>query len=110
VGMEPDALRLVQKKTGQIFAWLKAYHQARTAIKTRVEDQLWLRWFHDLPDHPAIRLRHYEEASQKSEGVFEEDWFLAVRRPDIQSAPPPPEKIFPWLKKAGKTPRKKFVF
>lgn len=100
VETDPHDLSMAQKKTKQIFSWLKAFHQARSKHETRVEDHLWHVWLRSLPNHPSIHYRRPREATS------DEECFLAVRRPDMEAAPQPPQGLLPWLEEGWDDPFK----
>jgi hypothetical protein len=97
------------KELIQVFRYLEALNNHRNPAKRHLDDQLWRLWFHDLPDHPSIRVAATKGSSPSddrigmgrdaAEGGMTDDAVLRVRRPKLTSCPPPPAVISAWIER-----------
>ena len=88
-----------QKRLTQVFRYLEALNHHRNPAKRHLDDQLWKLWFHDLPDHPSIRLATFNDVPTPDDGAGNsrdtaerkatDDAILRVRRPKLTACPPP---------------------
>jgi very-short-patch-repair endonuclease len=89
-----------RSKLIQIFRYLQALNQLRNPVQKEIQQQPWLMWFHDLPDHPSIRRGAIEDTSSEFEGdeaTNIDDFILKVSRPKLTNPPDPPKEIVLWL-------------
>ena len=98
-------------KSIQIYRYLQALNQLRNPAKREIQDQAWMMWFHDVPQHPCIRRGAIANSStdvseqngnqllegQKVDTEASEDFILKVRRPLLVDPPEPPLELLPWL-------------
>ncbi len=92
--------QVTRSKLIQIFRYLQALNQLRNPVQREVDDQEWVLWLHDLPDHPCIRRSTFNEApddSSEDDGVNSDDFILKVKRPTVTEPPDPPKDLLPWL-------------
>ena len=95
--LERDSLRIARDRVARIFRYLEALNQHRNPAKRQIQEQLWLLWFRDLPDHPSIRRGTVAQSSNVIAGAKTEprsdlekagdDFVLKVRRPTVTHAP-----------------------
>ncbi len=96
----PDIERM---RVRQLFRYLEALNQLRNAPKRLIQEQPWVLWFRDIPQHDSIVkgvVGDVQPAEPKDSGEFPaapEDIVLKVSRPRITSAPTPPEAIKSWI-------------
>lgn len=98
-------------KSIQIFRYLQALNQLRNPTKRDIQEQAWIMWFHELPNHPCIRRGEISSTAndtgddkdnqllegQKDDTGASEDFILKVRRPALIDSPEPPRELLPWL-------------
>ncbi len=104
-----ENLRSGQGRLTQVFRYLEALNHHRNPAKRHLDDQLWKLWFHDLPDHPSIRLATFNEPPATDDGggssrdtterKASDDAILRVRRPKLTACPPPADAILPWIER-----------
>ena len=97
------------KKLTQVFRYLEALNHHRNPAKRHLDDQLWRLWFHDLPDHPSIRVAATKAFSAPDDrngagrdavdGGMADDVVLRVRRPKLTPCPSPPETVASWVER-----------
>ncbi|MBF6561234.1 MAG: AAA family ATPase [Candidatus Binataceae bacterium] len=94
---EPDdragrdaAVEQARSKLVQIYRYLQALNELRNPVTRKIEDQPWTAWLGELPEHECIR-------RGKLGDLADEDFVLKVGRPDLSSAPPPPQSIAEWI-------------
>ena len=107
-----DALpKQVHTRSIQIFRYLQALNQLRNPAKREIQEQAWLLWFHDVPQHPCIRRGSIADTptdvsvqkgnqlleGQKDDTGTSEDFILKVKRPLLVDAPEPPRELLPWV-------------
>lgn len=97
-----DTDNAARKRIRQIFEYLRALHQHRSPPKLRLQDQLWFRWFSDLPTHPAVSLGR--------RGNDGENFLLRVQRPSLSAAPRPLRLLRDWVEDGWDDPRKPLRF
>ncbi len=112
--LDRDSLRIARDRITRVFRYLEALNEHRNPAKRQIQEQLWLLWFRDLPDHPSIRKGIVGQSSNVSAGVKTEagpdlekagdDFVLKVRRPQVTHAPRPPEVISLWLEHGWEDP------
>jgi hypothetical protein len=112
--LDHDSLRIARDRVARVFRYLEALNQHRNPAKRQIQEQLWLLWFRDLPDHPSIRRGIVAQSSNVSAGAKTEprsdlekagdDFVLKVRRPTVTHAPRPPEVITMWLEHGWEDP------
>jgi AAA domain-containing protein len=90
-----------RSKLIQIFRYIQALNQLRHPPQREINDQPWVLWFHDLPNHPCIR-RGVTTATasnvNEDDSAVVDDFILKVSRPKLTEPPKPPKEIIPWLK------------
>lgn len=86
-------------KLVQIFRYLQALHQLRNPLIRAIQEQPWVMWFHDLPDHPCIRKGNSSTANNENQqqGQVGDDFILKVSRPRVADAPPLPKELSLWV-------------
>ena len=107
-----DALpKQAHTRSIQIFRYLQALNQLRNPAKREIQEQAWLLWFHDVPQHPCIRRGSIADTptdvsvqkgnqlleGQKDDTGTSEDFILKVKRPLLVDAPEPPRELLPWV-------------
>jgi hypothetical protein len=112
--LDRDSLRIARDRVARVFRYLEALNQHRNPAKRQIQEQLWLLWFRDLPDHSSIRRGIVGQSSNASAGAKTEprsdlekagdDFILKVRRPTVTHAPGPPEVITLWLEHGWEDP------
>lgn len=90
-----------RKKLLQIFRYLREYNQLRNPVEREINNQPWVLWYHDLPQHESIKHGRFPDRDDETTGT---DFVLKVSRPSLTRAPAPPEPLLPWLKKGWSTP------
>lgn len=81
----------------QIFEFLRQLTNHRNPSKRQIKEQIWVRWLDVLPDHPNIQLARLITGDG---GVIVSEQpaaLLRVKRPQLTSAPEPPEVLRSWL-------------
>src|SRR5579859_4050917 len=94
----------VRSKLIQVFRYLQALNQIRNPIQREIQDQPWIMWFHDLPNHPSIRRGLVLEADNidEDDAVAADNFILKVSRPKLNDPPDPPKEIVLWLQDGWK--------
>ncbi|HEY6286855.1 MAG TPA: AAA domain-containing protein, partial [Ktedonobacteraceae bacterium] len=88
-----------RSKLIQIFRYIQALNQLRHPPQNDINDQPWVLWFHDLPNHPCIRLGLGSATNTaEDDSSIVDEFILKVSRPKLTEPPNPPEEIIPWLK------------
>ncbi|HEX6108699.1 MAG TPA: AAA domain-containing protein, partial [Ktedonobacteraceae bacterium] len=90
-----------RSKLLQIFRYIQALNQLRHPPQKEINDQPWILWFHDLPNHPCIRrgvVRATTSNFDEDDSAMVDDFILKVSRPKLTEPPNPPKEIIPWLK------------
>src|SRR5438874_8736933 len=85
----------------QIFRYIQALNQLRHPPQKEINDQPWVLWFHNLPNHPCIRrgmVRAPTSNIDENDSGIVDDFILKVSRPKLTEPPNPPKEIIPWLK------------
>lgn len=104
-----------RRRPQQLLGFLQNLQKQQYPVKTLVEDQGWQLWWHDLPQHPAVRWRRPGQpiwgrgagrvqggtASQVGTG----DLVLQVSRPERASCPVVPEVLKDWVTPGWEDPR-----
>lgn len=95
----------------QVFRYLQALNHLRNPVQREINDQPWVMWFHDLPNHPFIRRGNIQATTSEDEEVETEldDFILKVRRPRLTEPPEPPKEIVPWLQPGWQQPDSKVI-
>ncbi len=100
-----DTNSQIRSKLIQVFRYVQAFDHLQNKSQQEIETQPWVLWFHDLPQHPCIRLNWaqsntlpdaFPESGQNADEV-DQDFILKVRRPQLTEPPPPPQELAPWL-------------
>ena len=95
-----SSLDQTRSKLTQVFRYVQAFNQLQNPIKQDIEDQAWVMWFHDLPDHPCIHtgtklgqenISHPTTVKEIAGG--EDGFVLKVKRPKVTVCPEPPKEI-----------------
>ncbi len=84
----------------QVFRYLEALNEHRSPVKRDLRQQVWFRWFRDLPDHDSISLSTGYRAvgsTEREEAADEGDFILRVRRPVLTGAPALPDPLRQWV-------------
>ncbi|MDQ2714420.1 MAG: AAA family ATPase [Chloroflexota bacterium] len=104
-------LNQARAKLMQIFRYVQAFNHLQNPIKQDIQDQPWVLWFSDLPDHPCIRRGIVTDAGKVNDDTTPkpvktqkedvdaggESFILKVRRPKLTDAPQPPKEIATYL-------------
>lgn len=103
----PDTLERGRERITQIFRFLQAFDQLRNPVIRRVQDQPWVQWLRDLPDHPAVQMAEVSgpptddpampNVPTEAAPPRDDDFVLKVSRPPTTSAPVPPAEVAEWL-------------
>lgn len=94
---------VTRSKLIQIFRYLQALNQLRNPVQREVDDQEWVLWLHDLPDHSCIRRGIVNDSGEASDDSSQDDasnsddFIVKVRRPTLTEPPDPPKDLLPWL-------------
>ncbi|HEV2654624.1 MAG TPA: hypothetical protein VGT82_06680, partial [Ktedonobacteraceae bacterium] len=90
----------------QIFRYVQAFNRLQNPVPQDIQGQPWTLWFHDLPDHPCIRLNASASAPMESSQPSpithngsepKQNFILKVSRPKLTEPPDPPQEIETWL-------------
>ena len=95
-----DVDRVFGQRIRQVFDYLKALNEHRYPAIRQIPEQPWMLWLDDLPKHPAIEFPQRVSLaadSEKPSGPEAGSFVLKVRRPQLTTAPPPPDEIRDWL-------------
>lgn len=105
-----EQLNQARNKLIQVYRYLQALDQLHNPVQRQINDQLWVMWFRDLPDHPTIQHgtlqgAGFEDHCDNNGNVTGIDmdirsgdsFILKVRRPILNRVPEPPLAILPWL-------------
>jgi very-short-patch-repair endonuclease len=101
-----DTNSQIRSKLIQIFRYVQAFDHLQNSPQQEIENQPWVLWLHDLPEHPCIRLNWPQSALPQdatAQGKLQDanegdqDFVLKVRRPELTEPPAPPQEIAPWL-------------
>lgn len=89
-----------RSKLIKIFRYIQALNQLRHPPQKEINEQPWVLWFHDLPNHPCIRrgLGSAITNIDEDDSVIVDDFILKVSRPKLTEPPNPPKEIISWLK------------
>src|SRR5439155_4418096 len=94
--LDHDA-RVGRKRLVQVFNYLEALNQHRNPARRQIEEQPWVLWLRDLPDHPAISRGAVTSDGGTSSIPAANGWLLSVRRPTTTLPPAPPAWLRDWL-------------
>jgi very-short-patch-repair endonuclease/DNA polymerase III delta prime subunit len=97
----------------QIYRYTQAFHSLQNPLCRLVQEQPWVLWLHDLPDHPCIQHMTLCDAEKQvtvyqpngsllqqhdtSSVTSSSDYILKVKRPTLSQPPQPPTAIAPRL-------------
>lgn len=107
MALSPQDLQIGRRKISQVFRYLEALNQLRNPVKRLIEDQPWVLWCRELPEHPAVTLERFEDIELEEEPRRQEGsasledgdgFILRVVRPKMTMPPSPPEEIVSWLR------------
>lgn len=95
----------------QVFRYLQALNHLRNPVQREINDQPWVMYFHDLPNHPFIRRGNIQATTSGDEEdeTGRDDFILKVRRPRLTEPPEPPKEIVPWLQNGWQQPGGKVI-
>lgn len=103
-GTASDENDSIRGKLMRVFRFLQALDQLRNPVRRDIQEQPWVLWWRDLPQHPCIELGVVEppspgesEVEESAPGMGGDSFILRVKRPTITRAPEPPEAIREWL-------------
>lgn len=85
-----ETVEQARSKLVQIYRYLQALNELRNPVQRRIEDQPWVAWLRELPDHPCVQRGNLTD-------LADDDFVLKVGRPDLSAAPAPPQEIAEWL-------------
>ncbi|HBV97350.1 MAG TPA: hypothetical protein DEF36_09940 [Desulfotomaculum sp.] len=95
-----ETKELAIKRLTQVYRYIQALDQLQNPVRKNINEQPWVLWFHDLPEHPTVQCGKVDIVldSDESEVVQTGDNFiLKVNRPELKRAPEPPAEIADWL-------------
>ncbi len=101
-----DTNSQTRSKLIQIFRYVQAFDHLQNPPQQEIENQPWVLWFHDIPEHPCIRLNWQQadtsledtaKGKQQEADEADQDFILKVRRPQLTEPPIPPQEIATWL-------------
>src|SRR6266446_5250848 len=104
-----NQFNLARSKLTQIFRYVQAFNFLQNPLRQHIQEQPWVLWLHELPEHPCIRRGTSIEAGYSSAtspiknqngnvaDASNDDFILKVRRPQLTDPPEPPKEIVPWL-------------
>lgn len=101
--MTTENPEIERSRVRQIFRYLESLNQLRNAPKRLIQEQPWVLWFGDIPQHDSAKkgvIGDVQQPEPESAGELlaaPEDLVLKVRRSKITPSPTPPEAIGPWL-------------
>lgn len=88
----------LQKRLSRIFGYLEALNQLRNPAVSIIDDQRWVLWFKDLPNHPSLQIG--QAPNQADENIAESgDHVLKVKKPVLSRPPEPPGILADWLER-----------
>lgn len=102
--MSPEKPEIERSRVRQVFRYLEALNQLRNSPKRQIQEQPWVLWFRDIPQHDSIKkgvVGDVQPAESKEGGELPaaaEDIVLKVSRPRLTPAPTPPDAIKLWLR------------
>ncbi len=90
----------------KVYRYLQALHQHRNPVKRQINQERWVLWFRDLPEHAAvIKGNLWPTNGPETDTNFSaDDFILKVRRPKLTMAPEPPEVLLEWLEPGWEDP------
>ncbi len=109
-----NQLNQARSKLVQIFRYVQAFNHLQNPIRQDIQEQPWVFWLHNLPNHPCIRcgittgtktstdtpLGQFTNNQQRGAiASTHDDFILKVRRPTLTDCPAPPKEIEPWLQR-----------
>lgn len=92
--------QIAKQRIKQIFEYLKALNEHRNPSVRQIREQPWSLWLDDFPRHPSIEFPQRVVLSSGSEienSVNDPAHLLRVRRPELTTAPTPPNDLRDWL-------------
>lgn len=106
MNIDDETLRVARLRIGQIFRYLKSLNEFRNPAKRRIEEQPWVLWLRDLPEHNSIKKGELQSGERTdgdeptpadAEIPAGDDFIMKVSRPRLTEPPSPPDPIFAWL-------------
>jgi hypothetical protein len=96
---DQEKTKLARQKLINVYRYIQALNELRNPVYREIEDQPWIMWFRDLPDHPSVQIGKLSNVVIDSDdaGQVDEAFILSVRRPELKRAPEPPAEIRLWL-------------
>jgi hypothetical protein len=105
--MPPD-IEDGRKRMNQVSRYLEALNKKLNPVKTRIQEQPWVLWYHDFPVHDSVRrgvfcgpdpeVPENENTSLSSLSPAGDDFLLKVKRPMISHPRNPPSGLIDWRK------------
>ena len=89
-----------RSKLIQVFRYVQAFNHLQNPVQQEIQEQPWVLWLQDLPDHPCIRLGtagNTDQSIAPSQNSADENFILKISRPKQTDPPDPPKEIMPWL-------------
>lgn len=112
--LDSESFQIGRDRITRVFRYLEALNQHRNPARRLIREQLWVLWFHDLPDHPSVRLGLLDEPGGPDTGSTTglssqeqrtgDDFILKVQRPTLTRPPTPPDTIIEWLERGWEDP------
>lgn len=95
-----------RERLSQVFRYLQDLDQLRNPAKRLIQDQPWLLWLRELPDHSSVVLTYPSEVTGESEEATAEAFSLRVTRPVLTEPPTPDDMLRLWLKRGWDDPER----
>ncbi|MEW5953838.1 MAG: AAA domain-containing protein [Bacillota bacterium] len=95
-----ETKELAIKRLTQVYRYIQALDQLQNPVRKSINEQPWVLWFRDLPEHPTVQRGKVDIVvdSDGSEVIQAgENFILKVNRPETRRAPEPPAEIADWL-------------
>lgn len=95
----PKNNKFARQKLIKVYRYLQALNELQNPVYSDIDDQPWVMWFRDLPDHPTIQKGKLSDAMTDGDDASQagDSFLLRVRRPELKKAPEPPAEIKIWL-------------
>lgn len=97
--LTPDEKNVAGDKVRQVVSYLKGFAELSTPMARRLSDHIWSITLNTLPAHECIVVRQVllEDAGLVEEAVEDSGAVISIKRPNLTSAPQPPEFLISWL-------------
>lgn len=99
-----ETTRIGRQRLTQVFKYLEALNHHRNAARRQIDEQPWVLWLRDLPDHPAISRTAITTDEANASASAASGCFVRIRRPTTTAPPPPPAALHDWLEGGWEEP------